>query len=75
VSGGARLLLDSGLAPAAEGNEIRKRGAAVIVRVPQRVLLQGGGATGDGGPLAVAGVDACTTEYIISKATPRVQLL
>jgi hypothetical protein len=60
--GGTRVLLDSGLAPAAEGNEVREGGAAVIVRVPQRVLLQGAGAASDGGPLTVAGVDACTTK-------------
>ncbi len=53
------VLLDGGLGPAAEGLEVREGGAVVVVRVPQRVRLEGGGAAHDGAPLTGAGVNAC----------------
>ena len=54
----ASILLDSRLAPSSEGNKVRERGTVVVVRVPQRVALELGGATSNRRPLAAAGVDA-----------------
>jgi len=54
----ASILLDSRLAPSSEWHEVRERGTVVVVRVPERVVTEGGGAASDGRPLAVAGVDA-----------------